>query len=213
MFQWVPNVSESSLGTNLAAGTYAIQITSSDNCVISDEMVLGQPDPIQIDVVEEIEPDCGEDNGSIEVLATGGSGTLNYAWDNAQTGAILDGLVEGNYALTVTDFNGCEAEALLVLDCNGNPEIIPYEFMSPNGDGLNEFWIIDNINYYPAAQIYLYNRWGGLVKTLFAPYQNDWDGTGEDGNTLSPDTYFFVIEPNDGFSDSITGFLEIQYTE
>jgi len=50
------------------------------------------------------------------------------------------------------------------------------------------------------------------VKTLFAPYQNDWAGTGEDDNTLSPDTYFFVIEPNNG-GDAITGFLEIQYTE
>ena len=32
----------------------------------------------------------------------------------------------------------------------------------------------------------MYNRWGGLVKTLFAPYQNDWAGTGEDDNALLP---------------------------
>ena len=137
---------------------------------------------------------------------------MDLAWDNGATGGTLSGIVEGAYTLTVTDANGCRADTTIEIDCNGEPDIVPYQFISPNGDGLNEVWIIDHINYYSEAEVFVYNRWGGLVKTLFAPYQNDWAGTGEDDNTLSPDTYFFVIEPNNG-GDAITGFLEIQYTE
>ena len=211
-FTWEPAVSTSSLGSELSAGFYAVQISSTPNCVITSDVVLGQPDPISFGEADVTEPFCGESNGTLVVQASGGAGALDLAWDNGATGGTLNGIVEGAYTLTVTDANGCRADTTIEIDCNGEPDIVPYQFISPNGDGLNEVWIIDHINYYPEAEVFVYNRWGGLVKTLFAPYQNDWAGTGEDDNTLSPDTYFFVIEPNNG-GDAITGFLEIQYTE
>ena len=77
-----------------------------------------------------------------------GNGGLDLAWDNGATGGTLSGIVEGAYTLTVTDANSCRADTTIEIDCNGEPDIVPYQFISPNGDGLNEVWIIDHINYY-----------------------------------------------------------------
>jgi len=211
-FVWEPSVSTNSLGSDLSAGFYIVQISSTPNCVITSDVLLEQPEPIAFGEMAVIAPFCGESNGLIETEVSGGSGSLDLAWDNGAVGGTLDGIVEGAYTLTVTDDNGCRADTTIEVDCNGEPDIVPYQFISPNGDGLNDVWVIDHINYYPDAEVFVYNRWGSLVKTLFAPYQNDWPGTGEDDNTLSPDSYFFVIEPNNG-GEAITGFLEIQYTE
>ncbi len=81
---------------------------------------------------------CGN-NGSIEILATGGSGSLSYNWDNGASGSIISDLSEGIYTVTISDGNGYYIErqytvdgpfsgaplgmnivSLLNVDCNGN---------------------------------------------------------------------------------------------
>jgi hypothetical protein len=59
--------------------------------------LLGQSDPLC----------AGDSNGSLSVSATGGTGTLSYAWSNGPSGAALSNLPEGEYTVSVTDGNGC----------------------------------------------------------------------------------------------------------
>ena len=49
------------------------------------------------------------------------------------------------------------------------------DFFSPNGDGHNDTFFIQNIEEYPINKLFVLNRWGEIVY-VSEPYKNDWDG-------------------------------------
>lgn len=63
---------------------------------------------------------------------------------------------------------------------------IPNVF-TPNGDGTNDYFVIDNLLNYPYSKLEIYNRWGRKVYSN-NNYQNDWDGTG-----LADGVYYYVL--------------------
>ncbi len=58
---------------------------------------------------------------------------------------------------------------------------------TPNGDGVNDLFIVKNIEKYPDSELKLFNRWGEEVYT-YVGYRNDWDG-----RDLSDGTYFYLL--------------------
>lgn len=73
--------------------------------------------------------------------------------------------------------------------------------ISPNGDGINDFWIIGNIEKYPENIVSIYNRWGDLIfqtkgynnqSKVFNGRANKLNSIG--GGELPSGTYFFLIE-------------------
>ncbi len=74
--------------------------------------------------------------------------------------------------------------------------------ISPNGDGANDTWIIDNISLFPENRIRVFNQWGNLVYEV-ENYQNDWQG-----DNLPDATYFFVIELQENIP-AVKGYLMI----
>ena len=102
----------------------------------------------------------------------------------------------------------------IVDDCNddGIPDWLDHnacivdigipDGFSPNGDGLNETFIIEGLDAYPGNSIYIFNRWGNKVFSA-SPYHNDWDGTSDSDLSIGRDalpvgTYFYVLELKDG---------------
>lgn len=78
--------------------------------------------------------------------------------------------------------------------------------ISPNGDGLNDTWIIRNIEFYPENAVRIFNKRGQLVYSI-SNYNNEWDGTSM-GTLLPEDTYYYIID----FSKSDTqmkGYISI----
>lgn len=71
--------------------------------------------------------------------------------------------------------------------CKGLPPVHIYNAFSPNGDGKNVFFFIDNIIFYPQNTVSVYNRWGNLVFHT-SGYQNDWNG----GN-LPDGVYYYIV--------------------
>lgn len=71
--------------------------------------------------------------------------------------------------------------------------IAPTQIFSPNGDGLNESWYVEDIDEYPDADVTVFNRWGSVVYQT-NNYQNDWLGTWQNGKPLPVATYYFVID-------------------
>ncbi len=72
---------------------------------------------------------------------------------------------------------------------------------SPNGDGVNDTFIIRGAENYPNNTLVIYNRWGNKVYEA-SPYINDWDGTSMFGLTYGIDdlpvgTYFFIFDMGD----------------
>ena len=83
--------------------------------------------------------------------------------------------------------------------------------ISPNGNGLNDTWKIDNIEYYPDCLVQIYNRWGMMVFKSNG-YPKNWDGTSSGGD-LPMGVYYYVI---DIFKDGIepyTGSVSILHRD
>ncbi len=84
---------------------------------------------------------------------------------------------------------------------------------SPNGDGINDTWTIDNIYLYPNNTVKVFNRSGRMVFEQKA-YKNTWNGIsnkGGNGERLPVGPYLFIIELNDGAIKPIQGWLYINY--
>lgn len=64
---------------------------------------------------------CGNSDGMVNILVTGGSGEYTYLWDNGETTASINGFAAGDYELTVTDTYGCTVFETYTIseDCSG----------------------------------------------------------------------------------------------
>jgi len=80
------------------------------------------------------------------------------------------------------------SQVVMFLPAFGNVSSI----FTPNGDGMNDYWLIPDIDQYGTVKAKIYNRFGRLVYESGA-YKNDWDGT-FNGNPLPAATYYFILE-------------------
>jgi gliding motility-associated-like protein len=74
-------------------------------------------------------------------------------------------------------------------------DVTVYTGFSPNGDGINDNWLIADIEG-TINKVSIFDRWGRLVNS-FTNYDNAnvvWDGKNYDGNILIAGTYFYLIE-------------------
>ena len=73
-------------------------------------------------------------------------------------------------------------------------EINVSEAISPNGDGVNDTWMIYNIEHHANNKVYVYNRWGSLVFSAKS-YSNTWSGYHKNSTSPLPDgSYFYQID-------------------
>ncbi len=87
-------------------------------------------------------------------------------------------------------------------DCN-----VPTIF-TPNGDGINDQFIIPCVLAYPSTNsLKIFNEWGDEVFTA-QPYDNSWEGT-FNGNNLPVGTYFYIFDAGIG-TGALTGFIRIE---
>jgi gliding motility-associated-like protein len=99
--------------------------------------------------------------------------------------------------------------------CSPNPcnVIIPESF-TPDGDGINDEFVIEGIELFPNNKLTIFNRWGVLVFEE-SQYQNNWDGKTQStftvgGNDLPTATYYYVFDTKDEIKGIITGYIYLQ---
>ena len=99
-----------------------------------------------------------------------------------------------DYTLTLkTGVPGAECLSEFVFHFfNLYPVIVPNAF-SPNGDKLNDVWIIQGLDWYPYTRVYVYNRWGNKIYENENGYLDPWDGNFH-GKELATGTYYYLIE-------------------
>ncbi len=76
---------------------------------------------------------------------------------------------------------------------------------SPNGDGINDTWTIKQLESLPNVRVGIFNREGKQVFESIG-YEEPWDGTFR-GKKLPVDTYYYVIDINDG--EKLRGYVFI----
>jgi gliding motility-associated-like protein len=152
--------------------------------------------------------DAGNDTTIIEgqSVILNGSGTGTPVWTPSSSLSssfvflpVATPVSTTNYVLTITDLYGCtDNDAVLVT-------VLPPVFtgmisnlFTPNNDGVNDTWYIQDIQNFPENEVMVFNIYGdeGFVKK---GYNNDWQGT-YNGSPLPDGTYFYVLK----FEDSPT---------
>lgn len=143
---------------------------------------------------------------------TGISGTLTTTAPFVFTSDPI--ITSAPFSLTVNDANNCSPQVLDgVSPCAFDEPVFVPESFTPNGDGVNDAFIIPGIEGYPLNTIDIFNRWGVEVYSA-AGYDNGavrWDGTSADAlipGDLPTGTYFYVLELGDG-SPVIKGFVHL----
>ena len=117
---------------------------------------------------------------------------------------VINPLADVTYTLTITARGGCQIIDQVFVKLLKAPRI-PNTF-SPNHDGINETWVIQYLDSYPGNVVQVFTRTGQLVFESHG-YQTPWDGT-LNGKPLPFDTYYYIIEPNNG-RDPIKGYVTI----
>ena len=145
-----------------------------------------------------------EENNTIqEITWTGPNGTV------VEGDRSLSNAEPGMWSVTFVPENGCDYTQEFEIDAS----MKVYNGISANGDGRNDYMIIDCVDYFPNNTVTVYNRDGSLVYEADGYNNIDvrFDGTsnvGRSSKQLPVGTYFYFIDKNDG-SEKMQGYLEL----
>ena len=189
-FQWftngVSNGQTTSSLTVTAAGDYKVVVTNlTTNCTeTATAIVVASLPPSSITLTAS---DYFESNQMITV-AVMPAGVYEYQIDNGayQDSNVFTNLDSGVHNVRVRDKKACGTigDSIMTVD-------YPH-FFTPNGDGYNDKWNVTDLkNSSPATVIYIYDRYGKLLKQISINGEG-WDGT-YNGNDLISDDYWFKI--------------------
>lgn len=180
--------------TGLAIGEYLMRVTDNNGCIDEKEVIIGSPGELTANIIVN-HPSCyGNDDGSIDINILGGTAPYVFYVDGFQFGTYTTlNYSAGVYEIQLMDANGCTSDlgfySLIddpLVDCIR----IPNAF-TPNGDGINDTWIVENLELFPEATTYVFNRWG---QQLFEYYGSDmeWDAT-FNGKFVPAGSYLYVV--------------------
>lgn len=185
-------------------------LNEDDNCLLT-------VNPDQSDIDGDGQGDlCDDDMDGDGVLNVNDNcpGTINPDQsdiDGDGLGDICDNDMDGDGSPNSTD-NCPETYNLDQSDLDGNgigdvcDGLIPNDALTPNGDGINDAWMILNIERFPNAVIKVFNRWGNEVFST-NNYSNNWKGTSDSGGTLPTGSYFYQIDQSGDGNTILHGWI------
>jgi gliding motility-associated-like protein len=117
-FAW-SNGQSDSIATNLPSGTHTVQVTDANGCMDSLTVYITEPPDLDLQTTAQNVTCFGLKNGEATVTPTGGTMPYLYQWDaqaGNQTSPSAQDLLAGTYAVVVTDVNGCQETATVIVD-------------------------------------------------------------------------------------------------
>jgi hypothetical protein len=107
-YNWSTGSTMSSI-TGLAPGTYDVTVTDQATCSNTASFTIVSLCPTSLGLSVTINPEIGDDenNGSAEIMVTGGTAPYTYSWSNGTTTSSAFNLGGDSLTVTVTDANGC----------------------------------------------------------------------------------------------------------
>ncbi|QEK52483.1 T9SS type B sorting domain-containing protein [Pedobacter aquae] len=132
-----------------------------------------------------------------------GAGLSNYNISNP----VASPSTTTTYTVTITNSSGFATTASITVRVKDDYVIVADNNFSPNGDGINDVWKVQNIETYPNHELMIVDR-GGRVLYRKRGYQNDWDGK-IDGQPVDDGTYYYFFKFDDTSIRPVKGYITI----
>ncbi len=100
---------------NVGAGTYIVTVTDSRNCSHVDSVTITEPGQIFTSGVVKNVTCAGLADGFVDITAYAGTLPYTYQWSTLQSTEDIFNIPGGDYYVTVTDANGCQAVSLYII--------------------------------------------------------------------------------------------------
>jgi hypothetical protein len=109
-YEWNTGASTAVIN-NLSVGTYTVTVTDANGCQATASTTIGDQGAPTL-AISPTDVDCfGASTGGVSLTVNGGTAPFSYAWSNGAATEDLNNVAAGDYSVTVTDNNGCEATA------------------------------------------------------------------------------------------------------
>ncbi|MGW8123323.1 PKD domain-containing protein [Roseivirga echinicomitans] len=177
--------------TGLTDGTYTVTVTDKNSCQNTKSITISEPLLLSVTSTKQDVLCFGDDSGVANITASGGTLPYSYSWSNGAITEDLNGVVAGNYTVTITDANNCSVTETVLI----NEPAAALAFTPTVGqitcNGAADGAISLNVS-------------GGT-----APYTYAWSNgsTSQNLSNLPPATYTVTITDKNGCK--VTGSYEI----
>jgi gliding motility-associated-like protein len=197
--------------------TQFIYTVYNNTCWDKDTVVLDVYDQLGMDITSSVDYDTAVFLLAGEEVTLEATGDFeSYFWypstglssDTTQI-VICKPETTGKYYVIGTTVNGCEEiDSIYIVVAQQINKI--YTGFTPNGDGVNDTWVIPHaFEYGDKIEIQVFNRWGQrLFYRRGYGGSNEWDGTYK-GKPVPVGTYYYIITLDDGKSEPFTGTVTI----
>jgi gliding motility-associated-like protein len=192
----------------LTSGAYKATVTSAAGCTADAGInvqffanpVLAIPDASLCENLKEA------------VTLEAPTGYSKYLWNGLEGSNTFTVNKPETVTLSITDVNGCQASQTIIVSskCPNIPPSnisIPNTF-TPNGDGINDTWVISGVDNDPTIAVRVFNRYGTEVYKSTG-YGIPWNGQ-YGGKKLPPGVYYYIISTNNN-KQTYSGSLTIIY--
>uniref|UniRef100_UPI0037BE7E10 T9SS type B sorting domain-containing protein n=1 Tax=Flavobacterium sp. TaxID=239 RepID=UPI0037BE7E10 len=174
-------------------GLYTVEVINSSGCSRIRTIKVTASDVAKIDSIDIV------DMADINTITVNVSGLGDYEFSlDEPTGPFQDSnfftnIPAGIHDVYIHDKNGCGTVSKTIAVVS-----VP-KFFTPNGDGYNDYWGVKGVNatFNSKSIIYIYDRYGKLLKQWVPSASEGWDGT-FNGAPMIADDYWYTIKLEDG---------------
>jgi gliding motility-associated-like protein len=200
---------------NVGAGAYTLTVDDASGCgpATSSYTLQNTDSNVPAPSVSNVQV-CS--SGAVLLSVNDPSATAIYNLYNSETSTQpVEQVTGGKFKVTVTDNTSyfitqvsgtCESSKAQINISVGLSSLNIANTFTPNGDGVNDYWQINNIANYPQALVQIFTRYGQKIfesKSYSLPF----DGTYK-GQKLPPGVYYYIINLNTNCS-LLSGSLTI----
>lgn len=193
----------------ILAGEHTITVYDSLQCSVSRDTIIGQPNPIDVDLGMDVEIELG-DSTTLTAFISGNSIPIDSLyWDpldflrcaNDDCSEVTVAPLETTaYMVTAVDTNGCSGNDVILVKVDKNRNVFVPNIFTPDGDGTNDYFQIyigtgvRSVDYFQ-----VYDRWGEKLfeRRNFLPSEFEieygWDGR-FNGKSMNPGVFIYLAE-------------------
>ncbi|MEM1135282.1 MAG: Ig-like domain-containing protein [Bacteroidota bacterium] len=183
-------------------------LTNIPPLAVNDTILAEKDQPI---ILLPLVNDTDFDGDSLKLVSFSQPAQGSVSLENGQLIFIPEpgftGMTSFEYTIEDTGNPSYNSVATITIEVIENIVLTIPSGISPNGDFINDFFVIEDLQLVPENTLRIFNRWGEEVYNA-SPYLNNWDGRNQQGAILPDGTYFYVLSAKN-IKNTFSGYVII----